>query len=773
MRGNLLCSGAVAMALVLRLGANAWAQTTTVNGSAMALQSFANSTSATNYGNDSGTDAILNTDGYVGTYVDMATAGTATLTVNATGTTSDSTLPELGVSVNDTLDKYSVTSGSNNYTATVSLPQGISFVRLQYDNDTDSDPINGNNHSLTINSLQVTGATVENQTDQATLNSNALASANTYINNYRQGSGSVTTGLGSGTQVTVSMVRNAFNFGTNVTGASAGAIDTFLGHSGNATQMAQQANFQAYLNKHFNMLVTSNMGKWSENEATQNVVTMGDMDEMLSYAKEHNMTARAHNLIWGTQQPNFINTDLTNALSTNPTTKANAITALNTAINNRIGYFVGGGDSASTNSTSPGNQLTAMSTFSTATVPNTNDIRSRDYSEIDVLNEPLNNNAYIKAIGISGIASVYKNVQTAVNNAHATVSLNTNEYNVIQNSVLYYNTAGNAYTPTGTDSYANWYSQYINSVNSAGQGKVITGAGIEWYPTMTMPNASTYQQVLQNLAVQGVSIAIPEGGVQSTITAQSAAEVQGVDDIMRMMYGNPNATTFMLWSTWAGATSTMNSSSVMVNTNWSLTATGTRYEYLFGQGTDPTATAATDEGIGGVNQDPWNTPDQTVSADSNGKINFFGAYGEYALKVGGVTYGTVDFEKGANDTPEETLWVKGDFDLNGKLDNGDLQALLSALTNQNSSNGLDGYQASHNMSNEEFLAICDINGDGLVNAKDIAGLEQLLASGVQVGNGVFGGGSVSSVPEPTSAVLAVISFGFLMFGVRRGRRAKR
>jgi len=44
----------------------------------------------------------------------------------------------------------------------------------------------------------------------------------------------------------------------------------------------------------------------------------------------------------------------------------------------------------------------------------------------------------------------------------------------------------------------------------------------------------------------------------------------------------------------------MNSSSVMVDNSWNLTATGTRYEYLFGQGTDPTATAATDKRLGGV-----------------------------------------------------------------------------------------------------------------------------------------------------------------------------
>ncbi len=83
--------------------------------------------------------------------------------------------------------------------------------------------------------------------------------------------------------------------------------------------------------------------------------------------------------------------------------------------------------------------------------------------------------------------------------------------------------------------------------------------------------------------------------------------------------------------------------------------------------------------------------------------------------------------------------------------------MLGALKNLNS------YQSSHAMSNEEFNAICDINGDGLVNASDIATLEQLLVSGIQAGNGIFGGGSFASVPEPASLLLGAMSFGLFVF----------
>lgn len=736
-------------------------QTISLDGSSMALRSYANSTVNTNYGNNSGTDAVLNTIGYVGTYITLAAPTTLTLNVNATGTTNDATLPRLGISVDDSLYQASVTSGSNDYSTNVTLPAGTHFVRLQYDNDADSDPISGNNHSLTIHNFQVTGAASFANTNNST---NALAASNTYIQNFRKGTANVATGFASGQQVTVKMLRNDFNFGTNVTGASNGALNNFIG----GPTTSQQINFQNYLNKHFNMLVTSNMGKWSLDEATQNTLTMTDQDQMLSYAKNHNMTARAHNLIWGAQQPTFVNNLLStiNSGSSTPAQKAAALASLNTAIDNRIGYFVAGGDPASTNTTSPGNQLVSPSTVGGVSYPNTNDVRVRDYSEIDVLNEPLNNNPYIKALGVNGIASVYNRVKTAANNASANTTLFANEYNVIQNSPLYYNSS---YVAQGTDSYASWYTQYINNVNNAGYGKVVTGAAVEWYPTVTDPTAVNYQQVFQNLSVLNMPISIPEGGVNGNISSTNAVQI--VDDALRMMYGTPNATTFMLWSTWAGATSSMNSASVMVDSSWNLTAVGKRWEYLFGQGLDPTAVGVAQDqaNADGSNPHPWNTADQTASVDGTGHLSFTGAYGEYALQVGGVTYATVSFEKGA---AFPVLWVKGDYNLDGQLTVADIQAALNALKNQNrivSGSLVNGYQAANNMSNEEYVAICDTNGDGLVNAKDILGLEQLLASGIQAGNGVFGGGAFAAVPEPTSAVLAVLAFGLATCGMRRRR----
>ena len=434
---------------------------------------------------------------------------------------------------------------------------------------------------------------------------NALAAANTYINNFRQGSAAVTlTGPNNipylpGTPVTARMGSNAFNFGTYVPGLSQSDINTYLGSNPTAGSTAD--NFQQFINTYFNAVVPSNEGKWAQDEGTQNSLTMGPVDTVTAYAKTHQMMARMHNLIWGSQQPGFVNTDLTNAQSSNPTTAAAGKAALNTAITNRVGYYVGGGDSAASNF--PNNQNNSI----------TGDVRAKDYSQIDVLNEAMLTAPYWSVLGsASGVANVYTQVANAVKNAGANARLYTNEYNVLQFSSV-------PGTSTG-DPYANWYKGEVETINSSANsqgfvGQAVNGVGVQYYPTVQTPSPAAVTAALANLAVEGLPISITEFGEQSGLPAADATTV--LDQAMHLFFGNPNINTFMFWGWWAGATDSLGSTGVLVNTDWK-TGTGAWDLTTAGQTFVNDMTAFT-------------TPTQTINVGANGQISFNGFYGSYYL----------------------------------------------------------------------------------------------------------------------------------------------
>jgi hypothetical protein len=772
----------LATAIAARLPTNAWAVDTTINGSALALRSYSQAFNSshvlqTTFGMDSGTSAVFKTDGYAGTYIYLPSDGAVTFTANASGTASSGVDPDMSISIADFNQSFTVNAahGSSYTYTTPVLPAGTYFVRTQLDNQGATTP------QLTLNSLTVSSnATVLNASDTTSENNNALAAADTYIANFRQGAATVSTGFSSGTPVQVSMVRNAFNFGSYVPGFNQQGVADYLG--ANPTAPA----FQSFLNKNFNMLVPSDAGKWGWDEAQQNSMTMQAADMVTAYAKAHNMTGRMHNLLWsfGSEDPSFV-TDQLNASTTN-----NPTTALMSAITNRIGYYIAGGNAGINAPAVPGlnppypqNQLNTV----------TNDVRATDFAEVDILNEPLHQTPFYRVLGPANTAYIYYQAKQAAAAAGANTLLYTNEYNVLQNSSL--SVSATTGRGTGSDPYANWYQQFIVTLNNQSYnipnvgttalGKVVSGVGVEWYPagSATAANAATMQQALQNLSVLGLPVSIGESSIQSSIsttdgTATSdASNVQVLDTTLRLMYGTPSVNTYALWGWYAGDTNSMGSSSVLVNTDGSLTAAGVRYEYLFGLGTDTSPGAIADgaDPLTGVNPTPWNTPAQIVSVNPNSTIHFNGVYGEYALSINGITYATVDFEKGPNNTPLETLWVKGDFNLDGKLTNADFQAMLLALQSQNrivDGALVDGWQAAHNMSNEEFMAICDINGDGVFDAADISGMLQLLSSGIQAGNGIFGGGgSLSNVPESPTFVMAGLAS--LITGVAFGRSRRK
>jgi hypothetical protein len=90
------------------------------------------------------------------------------------------------------------------------------------------------------------------------------------------------------------------------------------------------------------------------------------------------------------------------------------------------------------------------------------------------------------------------------------------------------------------------------------------------------------------------------------------------------------------------------------------------------------------------------------------------------------------------------LYLAGDFNLDGKLTNADVQAMLGALQN------ISSFEAGHDLSDEAWKEIGDVNGDGTVNMADVVALEKELT-------GSSGAGSISSVPEPDSFVLLALA----------------
>jgi fibronectin-binding autotransporter adhesin len=99
----------------------------------------------------------------------------------------------------------------------------------------------------------------------------------------------------------------------------------------------------------------------------------------------------------------------------------------------------------------------------------------------------------------------------------------------------------------------------------------------------------------------------------------------------------------------------------------------------------------------------------------------------------------------------------GDIDQNGAVNNGDIHAMLVALTNINQ------YSLSKSLDALQTQFILDINHDGLTTNADIQSLLALVAN--------LGAGSVAGVPEPSSFVL--IGSGVAIVAARSANRRKR
>ncbi len=96
-------------------------------------------------------------------------------------------------------------------------------------------------------------------------------------------------------------------------------------------------------------------------------------------------------------------------------------------------------------------------------------------------------------------------------------------------------------------------------------------------------------------------------------------------------------------------------------------------------------------------------------------------------------------------------YLAGDFNRDGHVNAADILAMEQALTD------LPDYESANALTNAQLALVGDINGDGIVNGADLQALLNQLKSG---------GGSNTSVPEPSAALLAIISLACCTIFVR-------
>jgi GH35 family endo-1,4-beta-xylanase len=611
-------------------------------------------------GGNQGGGWTLNDNGYVGTYIDLPAAGEVTIAVEAAGQAFNGVAPRMNVVVADAAAGFDVAPGVNSYEHTFSLPAGVHFVRTEFAND----PLK-TARSLTVHNLDVAGAVLAN----ANTSANALAAADNYIANYRRGSARVSlVGVQAGTPVGVKLKSHSFRFGTAVGGTSLFGVNNLLNNS----------NYSDFLLEHFNSITPSNAGKWAYNEGTRDAVTMNAVDRFFEYAEANDLDVRMHNLLWAdSQQPTWVNTLLNLASGGDAASKD----SLRAEISERIDYYVGDGASTS---------------------------RAPRFVEMDLLNEHVHQPKYWNVYGSGGVAEMFNEAASAVAAAGADARLYLNEYNVLQ---------------YGADSYGNWYRDDVEEI--AANGGAISGIGVQYYVRnatgSNAPSAARIQQIFQNLSVTGMPITLSEFGVQTSGGATVAQAGTYLDETMRMTFGTPNATTFVMWGFWANDVWNQAPLAALVDENWNLTSVGAVYQQLMSQ---------------------WDT-DLAMAAAANGTVDFAGFYGDYEITVGDDVY-PLRIQKGQTDY-RIVIDLAADFDGDGDVDADDLAV----------------WQLNHEMGSG-----ADADGDDDADGADWLAWQQQLGL-VEAAPLPRAAASVN-VPEPAPATLLVLAMLAIAAGKKRG-----
>jgi hypothetical protein len=299
---------------------------------------------------------------------------------------------------------------------------------------------------------------------------------------------------------------------------------------------------------------------------------------------------------------------LSSAHSGNATAKA----SLTSAIDSRIGYWLGGSNTL------------------------TGNIRAQNYAEADILNEAWHptsaSTSYWNVYGAAGIAQIYNTAAKQVTASGANTRLYTNEFNVLQNST------NPLVTNSPYDPYANWYLAQVQDIRKSAvaqglTGGSVSGIGVEDYvanvisgdPASALPTPTTEMEAFQNLSVVGVPISLTEFGTSNGATFPAATAATLMTQTMTMIYGTPLATTMGFWGDLGGPNAT--GSFLLYDSNWNITSIGMAYQAWMAQ---------------------WDT-NLALATAADGQVNFNGTFGTYAVTVDGQTY-DLTMTQGGNNT---------------------------------------------------------------------------------------------------------------------------
>jgi predicted methyltransferase/GH35 family endo-1,4-beta-xylanase len=343
--------------------------------------------------------------------------------------------------------------------------------------------------------------------------------------------------------------------------------------------------YQKLVLARFNTIVLSNAGKWAYQEERRDRETLEHVDRFFAFAEKHGLRARMHTMLWDTtQQPEWVGSLdpqrpglMTRAKNGDARAKAD----LDRQIEERIGYYVRD--------------------------------RAKRYLELDVINESVHKPRYLQIYGAAGLAEIFEKTASAAKQAGARTRLFLNEYNVLQ-----WSEDPRSGAP---DPYANWYRRHADSLIAAG-GQV-DGLGVQYYPDgrsarQIGSNAHSPARAfaaLQNLATTGRRLSLTELTVNApNATPARAATI--VEDTARLVFGTPEADTFMLWAMWAGAAGDPPfPASVLADLDFKPTVVGERFDALMKS---------------------WSTEIE-VPVGPDGTVAFDGFFGDYLIAVGNRT----------------------------------------------------------------------------------------------------------------------------------------